>query len=74
MKKLSCPDCGSNSVSIVEQESRITFGGGEDAVELTVMIPVHNCSNCGMKYTGAEAGKRKHSALCKYLRDKDDPR
>lgn len=48
-------------------EHTFTYGLGDDAVDLTVEIPVRTCGSCGFEFLEHEAETRKHEAVCRHL-------
>lgn len=43
------------------------YGVGDEAVELSADIPVHSCTRCDASYTGTEAERIEHDAVCRHL-------
>lgn len=64
----SCSACGEEGgVTLTIRRQQFRYGEGESAVELSVNVPVHDCSRCGLSYTAAEAEDIRHAAICKHL-------
>jgi DNA-binding transcriptional regulator YiaG len=43
------------------------YGTGENAVRLSAEIPAHRCADCGLEFSGEEAERLRHQAVCDYL-------
>lgn len=63
----ACEACGEQQVSVVVRPQRFSYGVGRDAVELSVDVPVHECSACGMSYTDDTAEELRHAEVCRHL-------
>jgi DNA-binding transcriptional regulator YiaG len=63
----SCPGCGSVDIQTRKAREEFVYGQGEDAVNLSAIVPVHKCSSCGMEYTTDEADVIRHETLCCHL-------
>jgi putative zinc finger/helix-turn-helix YgiT family protein len=65
--EISCPVCESkNVVSRMEPES-FSYGAGKDAVNLSAVVPVRRCQDCGFEFTDEVADRVKHNAVCQQL-------
>jgi len=62
----SCANCGSVNVSTSMEADRFTHGVGAEAAELSVVVPVRTCSDCGTQFTDAEAERLRHEAVCRH--------
>lgn len=62
-----CANCGSVNVSTSMEADRFTHGVGADAAELSVVVPVRTCSDCGTQFTDEEAERLRHEAVCRHL-------
>jgi len=62
-----CPDCGKPGVMTKIETEVLPYGSGEEKVELTLEVPVRECTACGFEYydDGAEAAR--HNAVCRHL-------
>jgi len=65
---LQCPNCDSISVQNYHVMDRFKYGVGEQATELSVEVPAHRCLECKLEFTGEEAERRRHHAVCDHLR------
>lgn len=66
-KSVRCPDCGDSEFTISDVEDSFQYGPGTDAVELSIVIPVHTCNSCGYQFTGHDAEVIRHEAVCRHL-------
>ena len=64
---LRCANCGKANVSTSMETDRFTHGVGVDAAELSVVVPVRTCAECGTQFTDEEAEKLRHDAVCRHL-------
>lgn len=62
-----CPSCGETEFCVSSEVDRFEYGHGEDAVELSVTIPVHMCESCGYQFTDGDAEDIRHEAVCRHL-------
>lgn len=62
-----CDFCSSSGVSVRFETQQFEYGGGDDAVLLTVDVPVYHCAACDSSYTGEEAEDIRHAAVCRHL-------
>lgn len=62
-----CPVCEKACVTVRKVMDTFLYGEGQDAKELTVEIPVHECSACGFRYFDEAAEKIRHAAVCRHL-------
>lgn len=65
--EIVCPDCGSGIFTVSKKEDVFEYGCGEDAVELRVLVPVHECDSCGFAFTGGGAEDLRHESVCQHL-------
>lgn len=63
-----CPNCDSLNVSTHQIVDRFEYGVGREAVQLSAEIPAHQCADCGLQYSGEEAERLRHEAVCNHLR------
>ncbi|MGO8151211.1 type II TA system antitoxin MqsA family protein [Rhizobium leguminosarum] len=61
-----CDFCGGRT-EVRQEELVFTYGAGDEAVDLRVMVPVFHCLDCDEAYMGEEAEILRHEAVCKYL-------
>lgn len=64
--KLPCPICEEVAAGKVEAQT-FPYGNNDDAVQLSVRIPVYRCTNCELEFTGDEAEVSRHEAVCDHL-------
>lgn len=64
---LSCPMCGHEDVRTTTIEDTFTYGVGDDAVQITAVIPLRTCVKCGYQYTDGEAEDARQEAVCHHL-------
>lgn len=62
-----CEMCGAPGLSTELVRDPFIYGVGDDAVELSVDIPVHTCNQCKVCFTGREAEVIQHEAVCRHL-------
>lgn len=63
-----CPACGANELSVSTEPDSFEYGERDSTpVLLTVMVPVHHCSSCGLSFTEEDASVLRHEAICKHL-------
>lgn len=63
-----CDACGEEGgVTVAERTQSFRYGEGEDAVELTVEVPVYECVHCGLSYTDDLAEELRHAEVCRHL-------
>ena len=63
-----CPFCRMASCTDVsEKEHKYTYGIGEDAVELSVLVNVHSCTHCGEFWLGEDSEETMMRAINYYL-------
>jgi putative zinc finger/helix-turn-helix YgiT family protein len=49
------------------ENQSFTYGAGDQAVELSVRVPVWTCEVCGDQYTDSVAEEIRHAAVCRHL-------
>lgn len=62
-----CPQCDSPRLVSKQVEDRFPYGSGANAVELSARIPVQQCQECGLEFSGEEAEAARHEAICRHL-------
>jgi putative zinc finger/helix-turn-helix YgiT family protein len=62
-----CPNCDSRKVSARRIVDRFDYGVGRETVQLSAEIPAYECADCGLQYSGDEAERLRHEAVCNYL-------
>jgi len=65
--QLQCPNCDSTDVESRTTIDRFKYGVGDNAVELTATIPINHCRACDLEYSGEEAERIRHNAICAHL-------
>jgi DNA-binding transcriptional regulator YiaG len=43
------------------------YGVGADATQLSAVVPVRTCADCGMQFTDEEGERLRHEAVCRHL-------
>ena len=61
-----CGQCGSNNVASIFEEETFVYGSGDDAVEISVRVPVHSCRECAFVFTDDAADQIRHDAICRH--------
>jgi putative zinc finger/helix-turn-helix YgiT family protein len=64
---LQCPICGKSRIRTTPTEDPFRYGTGKEAVELTVVVPVRSCVDCGYQFLDEEAEDIRHEAVCRHL-------
>ena len=65
----TCPDCDCLESPKPElKEQRFMYGIGNEAVELSAMVIVHSCPNCGFAFTDGTAEEVRENAINDYKR------
>ena len=59
--------CGAPGLRTELVRDPFIYGVGDEAVELSADIPVHSCNRCNVSFTGAEAERVEHDAVCRHL-------
>lgn len=65
--EITCEACGEKGVQVGSHMQTFTYGEGPDAVDLTTIVPVYSCPQCGLQYTDDEAERIRHEAVCEHL-------
>lgn len=65
--RLTCPQCGAGGITTLSHRHSFNYGAGEDAVELTVDLPVRRCGACEFEYLDHVGEKLEHQAVCRHL-------
>ena len=63
----NCPECGSSKLTSSQEEYRFTYGKGAEAVELSAVVEVEKCGDCGFSCMGPAAEQACHEAICEHL-------
>lgn len=63
----SCPACESQRVTEKFVMEPFEYGSGDDAVTLSIRVPLCKCAECGLEYTDDRAELLRHSAVCNHL-------
>ena len=70
MLEHTCSDCyNSNEFTITNEKTIRTYGTGEDAYNIEMVLPVHTCNNCGGQTTTGEAREIETYAYYKYQKE-----
>jgi putative zinc finger/helix-turn-helix YgiT family protein len=64
--KFTCGECGSNNIETTNEKYSFPYGIGDEAVELSCVVPVRNCNNCGAKFLDDVAEELCHEEICRY--------
>lgn len=62
-----CPNCGSLNVRVEQREDHFLYGVGEQAADLTALVPMHICADCGLEYTNEIGERLRHESVCRHL-------
>lgn len=62
-----CPSCESLNVRVEQREDRFLYGVDEQATELSALVPMSICSDCGLQYTDEVGEQRRQEAICRHL-------
>jgi DNA-binding transcriptional regulator YiaG len=62
-----CANCDGTEFEIEWKEQSFPYGSGDEAVELSVTVPVHVCKTCAFQFTGEDAEDLRHEAVCHHL-------
>ena len=62
-----CPECGSSNLKRNQKEYKFPYGKGTEAVELSAVVEVEKCGDCGFSCMGPAAEKACHDAICDHL-------
>ena len=65
--EIVCPSCGNDEFTVSKKDDVFEYGCGADAIELRVLVPVHECDSCGFAFTGEDAEDLRHEAVCRHL-------
>lgn len=65
--RLTCPQCGGDGITTLPHRHSFNYGAGEDAVELTVDLPVRRCGACEFEYIDHVGENLEHQAICRHL-------
>jgi putative zinc finger/helix-turn-helix YgiT family protein len=66
-KNKKCTECGSSKLTISQEECRFPYGKGTEAVELSAVVEVEKCGDCGFSCMGPAAERACHEAICAHL-------
>ena len=62
-----CGFCGASAITERLEEEKFVYGSGDEAVVLSALVPIFECTSCGEAYTGEDAEVLRHAAVCNYL-------
>ena len=62
-----CPNCGSGNIKKVVDKYNFTYGSGRDAANLSAMVPITKCHDCGECFLNYEAEDICHETICRHL-------
>jgi putative zinc finger/helix-turn-helix YgiT family protein len=63
----SCALCGAAAAKRSIEEQKFRYGSEADAVELSALVPVWTCGECGFAFTDGEAEEARHEAVCRHF-------
>lgn len=63
----ACPKCSSPDVTTTNSEERFEYGVGNEAIELTAVVPLRVCRSCGFNFLDFHAEEAQHNAICDHL-------
>ena len=64
---MSCAACASDNVTTRMEVEEFPYGADGDPVILEARVKVFRCGDCQFAYTGHEAERARHIAVCRYL-------
>jgi len=62
-----CPNCGSSKIERVNENYTFTYGAGDDAVDISAIVPIIKCGECGEGFLDYVAEDICHEAICQHL-------
>ena len=62
-----CVLCGSKEVVTKKEEISFPVSNRGKEETLSIDIPVHQCKECDFEFTGPDAAKLQHDAVCRFL-------
>lgn len=62
-----CPNCGENSVKFRDDTQLFPFDSDGKLIELSAVVPVGHCENCGIDFTDERGEVLRHEAVCAHL-------
>ena len=66
-KPTLCEMCEQGTVELQTVESSIDYGADDSQTQLSVMLPIWRCEDCGCAYEDEQAAQIKHAAVCQHL-------
>ena len=66
-KSATCPECGSSNLTCSQKEYKFPYGKGVDAIELSTLVEVEKCNDCGFSYIDQTEELSCHEAICEHL-------
>ena len=66
-----CGECGSKNSEKTMRNYTFSYGIKDDQVEITSVIPVHTCNDCGFAWYDYEAEEIMDTDVEKYLKKKE---
>ncbi len=65
---LRCAQCGSAEVRTENIQEEFTYGESSEAVQLSAVVPLRRCLQCGFAFIDAAGEDAQHEAICRHLR------
>src|ERR1700685_4049117 len=62
-----CPNCASNRVDTHRQADLFAYGAGDDAIQLSAVVPFRECREGCFEFPDSEAEDARHDAICRHL-------
>ena len=62
-----CDECGGQSLRKIIEDETFAYGTKDNAVTLSVKVPVWRCSSCGHAFSDGEAEEVRHEAVCHHF-------
>lgn len=62
-----CPNCDTSTAFKQIRKQQFEYGIGDEAVILSVQVPVWICSTCSYSFTDEDAEVLRHEAVCRHL-------
>src|SRR5258708_19917691 len=63
----ACAFCASSNVTSREEELRFDYASQSGVTELSALVQVHTCSDCGGQFGDESMEDAKHDAVCRHL-------
>jgi len=68
IKQEHCPSCGSALVKDIHETRFMPYGIAPEQVTIVVVMPLHNCEDCGLLYSAQAGEEAVADAVAQYRR------